>query len=155
MGFLHEGHLSLMREGGAPRGRLCGDIFVEPDAVSGRKKISRATRATLAGDRREVRERRRRGGLAPEAGDVYPPGLPDVVNVEDVTQGLDGGVAPAPPSRRRHGRPRNCSLVPPRRRAFVEKDFPAAQVIKGARARPRKLASSRGPARCARPIGSR
>jgi pantoate--beta-alanine ligase len=135
MGYLHEGHLSLMREArrraderGRP-GLSLATIFVNPSQFGPTEDLSRYPR-DLEGDL----EKCGRAGvdlvLAPDdPGAIYPPGYQTWIEVEEVSKGLCGD--------RRPGHFRGVATVVaklfglsrPHVAIFGEKDWQQLQVI--------------------------
>lgn len=93
MGYLHEGHLSLMREG-KRRAQVCAaSLFVNPRQFGPNEDLGRYPRDE-AGDL----EKCRRVGVdflwAPEAAEVYPKGFQTSVKVAELEKGLCGASRP-------------------------------------------------------------
>lgn len=93
MGYLHEGHLSLMREG-KRRAQVCAaSLFVNPRQFGPNEDLGRYPRDE-AGDL----EKCRRAGVdflwAPEAAEVYPKGFQTSVKVAELEKGLCGASRP-------------------------------------------------------------
>ncbi len=93
MGYLHEGHLSLMREG-KKRAQVCAaSLFVNPRQFGPSEDLSRYPRDE-AGDL----EKCRHAGLdflwAPEVSEVYPKGFQTQVKVAELERGLCGASRP-------------------------------------------------------------
>ena len=93
MGFLHEGHLSLMREGGARADVVAASIFVNPSQFRPGEDLATYPR-DLEGDLRRCESAGVSAVYAPEAATVYPAGYQTWVQVEGVSQGLDGDRRP-------------------------------------------------------------
>lgn len=128
MGFLHDGHLSLMREG-LRRAEVCAvSIFVNPTQFGPKEDLSRYPR-DVAGDLAKCGAAGVFGVYLPEPLTVYPPGYQTYVNVEEVSQGLDGASRPG------HFRgvatvvTKLLSLFRPDVALFGEKDYQQLQVI--------------------------
>lgn len=128
MGFLHEGHLSLMREGGQRCDVVAATIFVNPTQFGPKEDLSRYPR-DLSGDLAKCAEAGTSVVYAPEPEVVYPQGYQTYVNVEQVSQGLCG--------ERRPGHFRGVATVVTKLLAlfrpdvalFGEKDYQQLQVI--------------------------
>ncbi len=93
MGALHEGHVSLLREGRRRGDRLALSIFVNPTQFGPKEDLSRYPR-DLPGDLAKAASAGTDVAYCPEPRDVYPPGFQTYVQVRDVEQGLDGGARP-------------------------------------------------------------
>jgi pantoate--beta-alanine ligase len=93
MGFLHEGHLSLMREGVERAGVVAASIFVNPSQFRPGEDLATYPR-DLEGDLRRCESAGVSAVYAPEAATVYPAGYQTWVQVEGVSQGLDGDRRP-------------------------------------------------------------
>ncbi len=93
MGYFHEGHLSLMREGRRRGDLLVVSLFVNPTQFGPSEDFEKYPRDF-------ERDRRMAEGVgvdilfAPEAMDMYPPDHQTIVRVEKVTQGLCGRSRP-------------------------------------------------------------
>ncbi|MBL8954258.1 MAG: pantoate--beta-alanine ligase [Myxococcaceae bacterium] len=129
MGFLHEGHLSLMREGVKRAGVCAATIFVNPTQFGPKEDLSRYPR-DLEGDLAKCESAGVSLVYAPEPASVYPAGYQTYVTVDDVSQGLDGASRPG------HFRgvatvvAKLLALFRPDVALFGEKDFQQLQVIK-------------------------
>jgi pantoate--beta-alanine ligase len=93
MGALHEGHVSLLREGRRRGDRLALSIFVNPAQFGPAEDLSRYPR-DLPGDLAKAASAGTDVAYVPEARDVYPPGYQTYVQVQKLEQGLDGGSRP-------------------------------------------------------------
>ena len=128
MGYLHDGHLSLMREGRARADVVAASIFVNPTQFGPREDLARYPR-DLEGDLAKCASAGVEAVFAPEPGAMYPPGYQTYVDVEGVSQGLCG--------ERRPGHFRGVAtivtqllaLFRPDVALFGEKDFQQLQVI--------------------------
>jgi pantoate--beta-alanine ligase len=128
MGFLHEGHLSLVREGRLRADVVMASIFVNPTQFGPREDLSRYPR-DLEGDLQKLAGAGTAAVYAPEPASVYPPGYQTWVEVADVSQGLCGGKRPG------HFRgvatvvTKLFALLRPHVALFGEKDYQQLQVI--------------------------
>lgn len=128
MGFLHEGHLSLMREGGKRADVVAASIFVNPTQFGPKEDLSTYPR-DAEGDLRRCGSAGVAGVYLPEPSTVYPAGYQTYVNVEQVSLGLDGDKRPG------HFRgvatvvAKLLALFRPEVALFGEKDFQQLQVI--------------------------
>ncbi|WP_224365131.1 pantoate--beta-alanine ligase [Hyalangium versicolor] len=129
MGFLHEGHLSLMREGRHRADVVATSIFVNPTQFGPKEDLSRYPR-DFEGDLARCASAGVDVVFAPEAGAMYPPGYQTYVEVTEVSKGLCGD--------RRPGHFRGVAtivtqllcLFRPDVALFGEKDYQQLQVIK-------------------------
>jgi pantoate--beta-alanine ligase len=129
MGFLHEGHVSLMREGGRRADVVATSIFVNPTQFGPREDLARYPR-DFDGDLSKCASAGVSAVFAPEPGAMYPPGYQTYVDVTEVSQGLCG--------ERRPGHFRGVAtivtqllaLFRPTVALFGEKDYQQLQVIK-------------------------
>lgn len=129
MGFLHDGHLSLMREGRSRCDVVAATIFVNPTQFGPNEDLSRYPR-DLSGDLAKCGSAGAIVVYSPEPSTVYPKGYQTYVNVEQVSQGLCGD--------RRPGHFRGVATVVTKLLAlfrpdvalFGEKDYQQLQVIK-------------------------
>ncbi len=129
MGFLHEGHLSLMREGRRRSGAVAASIFVNPTQFGPKEDLARYPR-DLDGDLAKCESAGVEWVFVPEVSTLYPPGYQTYVEVEGVSQGLCGA--------RRPGHFRGVAtivtqlfcLFRPQLALFGEKDYQQLQVIK-------------------------
>lgn len=128
MGFLHEGHLSLMREGAQRADVVAASIFVNPTQFGPQEDLSRYPR-DLKGDLAKCESARVTVVYAPEPQTVYPVGYQTFVEVTDVSQGLCGAKRPG------HFRgvatvvTKLLALFRPQVALFGEKDFQQLKVI--------------------------
>jgi pantoate--beta-alanine ligase len=128
MGFLHEGHLSLMREGKHRAAVCAATIFVNPTQFGPREDLSRYPR-DLEGDLRKCAQAGVDAVWAPEREQVYPHGYQTYVEVTELSKGLCGA--------RRPGHFRGVATVVTKLLAlfrpdvalFGEKDFQQLRVI--------------------------
>lgn len=129
MGFLHEGHLSLMREAGRRADLAAASIFVNPAQFGPKEDLGRYPR-DLEGDLAKCAGAGVRAVLAPEPSEVYPQGYQTYVDVTQLSRGLCGD--------RRPGHFRGVATVVtkllcifrPHLALFGEKDYQQLQVIR-------------------------
>ncbi|NTX55677.1 pantoate--beta-alanine ligase [Myxococcus sp. CA039A] len=129
MGFLHEGHLSLIREGRRRADVVAVSIFVNPTQFGPREDLSRYPR-DFDGDLSKCGEAGADVVFAPVPEAMYPPGYETYVEVTEVSQGLCGA--------RRPGHFRGVAtivtqllaLFRPEAALFGEKDYQQLQVIR-------------------------
>jgi pantoate--beta-alanine ligase len=93
MGYLHAGHLSLVRQARAECGAVAVTIFVNPTQFGPREDLSRYPR-DLERDLRLLREEHVDLVFVPSVAEIYPPGFSTFVDVRDVTEMLEGAVRP-------------------------------------------------------------
>ncbi len=93
MGFFHEGHLSLMKEGRRRGDLLVVSLFVNPTQFGPSEDFEKYPR-DFERDRRMAEEVGVDVLFAPEAMEMYPPDHQTIVRVEKVTQGLCGRSRP-------------------------------------------------------------
>ncbi len=93
MGFLHEGHLSLVRQAKAECGAVAVSIFVNPLQFGPSEDLGTYPR-DLDRDLDLLREAGADLVWTPGAQDVYPPGFASYVDVEGVTGVLEGARRP-------------------------------------------------------------
>lgn len=128
MGFLHDGHLSLMSEGAKRADVVAASIFVNPTQFGPKEDLSRYPR-DAEGDLARCASVGVAGVYMPEPATVYPAGYQTYVNVEQVSQGLDGDKRPG------HFRgvatvvTKLLALFRPDVALFGEKDYQQLQVI--------------------------
>ncbi len=136
MGALHEGHLSLLREGrrradeGEARGLLLASIFVNPAQFASGEDLTRYPR-DLEGDLLRCASAGVDWVLAPERPEaIFAPGHQTWVTVEEASQGLCGASRPG------HFRgvatvvAKLLHLAVPHVALFGEKDWQQVQVIR-------------------------
>jgi pantoate--beta-alanine ligase len=93
MGFLHEGHLSLVRAARARMGAAACSIFVNPTQFAPTDDLGRYPRdlerdlELLAGAGCDL-------VFTPTVADIYPEGFSSRIEVEGVTAPLEGAVRP-------------------------------------------------------------
>jgi pantoate--beta-alanine ligase len=93
MGYLHEGHLSLVREARRCARRSVASIFVNPLQFAAGEDLDRYPRA-LERDRALLAEAGVDALYLPNAGAMYPPGFQTEVCVTELTRGLCGRSRP-------------------------------------------------------------
>jgi len=129
MGYLHEGHLSLVRAARRENDAVVVSIFVNPTQFGPREDLStypRDLRRDLALLERESVDL----VFAPDAAEVYPPGYGTYVEVGGVTERLEGAARPG------HFRgvatvvAKLFNLVQPTRGYFGQKDAQQCAVVR-------------------------
>jgi pantoate--beta-alanine ligase len=128
MGYLHEGHLALMREGRRRADVLVASIFVNPTQFGPSEDLARYPR-DLEHDCAMLRTVPVDVVFAPEAAAIYPGGFQTWVEVIELTKGLCGRSRPV------HFRgvttvvAKLFNLVKPHLALFGEKDFQQLRAI--------------------------
>lgn len=93
MGYLHEGHLSLIRQAKAECEHVIVSIFVNPTQFGPSEDLSKYPR-DLERDLGLIRPLGVKLVWTPSAGEMYPPGYQTWVEVEALTHPLEGAVRP-------------------------------------------------------------
>jgi pantoate--beta-alanine ligase len=93
MGFLHEGHLALMRRAKAECGTAVASLFVNPLQFGPGEDFDRYPRA-LEADLAKLESAGVAAVFTPGVGDLYPPEFDTRVEVGAVTLPLEGAVRP-------------------------------------------------------------
>lgn len=128
MGFLHDGHLSLMREGARRCDLVAASIFVNPTQFGPKEDLGRYPR-DLEGDLAKCERAGATAVFTPEPAEIYPPSYQTYVTVEQVSQGLCGEKRPG------HFRgvatvvTKLLAMFRPTIALFGEKDYQQLQVI--------------------------
>jgi len=128
MGFLHEGHLTLMREGRARATRLASSLFVNPTQFGPNEDFSRDPR-NFEGDCELMRTVPVDVLFAPEPDAMFPAGSQTWVEATEVTKGLCGDHRPG------HFRgvttvvAKLFNIVKPHVALFGQKDFQQLRAI--------------------------
>ena len=129
MGFLHEGHLSLVRQARAANASVAVSIFVNPTQFGQPEDLEHYPR-DLKRDLRLLRKEGVELVFAPSEEEVYPAGFATAVTVEGITQRLEGEFRPG------HFRgvatvvAKLFNTVQPDRAYFGEKDAQQLRVIR-------------------------
>jgi len=129
MGYLHDGHVSLVRKAKELCDSIVVSIFVNPTQFGPGEDFQRYPR-----DEEGDREKLERAGVdflfMPEAGEMYPPRYQTSVEVAEVSKGLCGDFRPG------HFRgvatvvAKLFNIVKPHAAVFGEKDYQQLLVIK-------------------------
>ncbi len=93
MGYLHEGHLSLVRRARGENDFVAASIFVNPTQFGPNEDLAAYPR-DLPRDLRLLAEAGVDLVWAPPTEEVYPPGFQTYVMVEEVTKPLEGAARP-------------------------------------------------------------
>jgi pantoate--beta-alanine ligase len=130
MGFLHEGHLSLMRRARRESDIVVTSIFVNPTQFGPKEDLGRYPRDT-EGDRRKCESAGADILFTPSAAEMYPENPSVFVNVEGISDVLEGAIRPG------HFRgvatvvAKLFHIIQPHRAYFGQKDYQQCAVIKG------------------------
>lgn len=128
MGFLHEGHLSLVREGKKRGDVVVVSIFVNPIQFNQQADFDKYPKS-FEQDRKMLEEIGADALFCPEASAMYPEGFQTSIEVEKVSQPLCGAFRPG------HFRgvatvvAKLFNIVKPHCALFGEKDFQQCVVI--------------------------
>ena len=129
MGALHAGHLSLVRAALAESQPVIASIFVNPTQFGPSEDFQNYPR-TIEADSKKLEDAGVDYLFAPEASEIYPPGFRTWVNVEGLSERLEGRV------RRGHFRGvttvvlKLLEIVQPRKAFFGRKDAQQARIIR-------------------------
>jgi pantoate--beta-alanine ligase len=93
MGFLHEGHMELLRVGREKGDRVIMSIFVNPIQFGPQEDYNRYPRDT-EGDLRKARSAGVDAVFMPTVEEMYPGGFQSTVRVEEITRYLCGRLRP-------------------------------------------------------------
>ena len=93
MGALHEGHLSLLQRAKAECSKLFASIFVNPTQFGPNEDLSKYPR-TFESDVAKLEAAGVDLLFAPEPKEVYPPGFTTYVNVDGLSERLEGKSRP-------------------------------------------------------------
>jgi len=129
MGALHAGHLSLVRAAKAVCQPVVTSIFVNPTQFAPNEDFQKYPR-TFESDRKQLEDAGVDYLFAPEAAEMYPPGFRTSVNVDGLSNRLDG--------RSRPGHFRGVTtvvlklfeIVQPQKSFFGRKDAVQARLIR-------------------------
>lgn len=129
MGYLHEGHMSLIKRAASENDKVVVSVFVNPIQFGPSEDFSSYPR-DLERDAEICREAGASCVFAPAAEEMYPNGINTYVNVEKLTEGLCGAKRPG------HFRgvctvvSKLFNIVTPDRAYFGQKDAQQLAVIK-------------------------
>jgi len=129
MGALHEGHMSLVQAAQAECRPVVVSIFVNPAQFAPHEDFEKYPR-TLEKDRRRLDDAGVEYLFMPEAAEMYPPGFRTWVNVEGLSDRLEGRVRPG------HFRGvvtvvlKLLEIVQPQKAFFGRKDAQQARLVR-------------------------
>lgn len=129
MGFFHEGHLALMREGHRLADNLVVSLFVNPIQFGPGEDYDSYPR-DLEKDKRLARENGAGVLFVPEQDELYPPGFQTEVKVTSLTGPLCGGSRPGHFDGVTTVVAKLFNLIKPHYAVFGEKDFQQLAVIR-------------------------
>jgi len=129
MGYLHDGHLSLLREGARRGERLALSIFVNPTQFGPAEDLARYPR-DLDGDLAKAASTGTHAVFLPADGAMYPPGYQTFVRVRQLEQGLCGDRRPDHFQGVATVVCKLFNIVRPHVALFGEKDFQQLAVIR-------------------------
>lgn len=129
MGYLHEGHISLVRKAKGENASVVVSIFVNPTQFGPGEDFEKYPR-DLEGDSELLKEEGVDAVFAPESGEMYPQDFNSRVETLGITQKLEGNCRPG------HFRGvttvvnKLFNIIKPDRAYFGQKDAQQAVVIK-------------------------
>lgn len=129
MGFLHEGHLQLMRRAKADGGALAASIFVNPAQFGPGEDLSRYPR-DLQRDLKLLETEGVDLVFTPQPAEVYPSGFTSRVDVGPLAERLDGAARPGHFSGVATVVAKLFNMVQPQRAFFGQKDAQQVAVIR-------------------------
>jgi pantoate--beta-alanine ligase len=129
MGFLHEGHLSLVRRASEENSLVAVSIFVNPTQFGPNEDFSRYPRDTER-DLRMLSEAGADWVFMPPVEEIYPPGFSTYVEVREVTRRLEGEMRPGHFLGVATVVAKLFNLVRPNRAYFGQKDAQQVAVIR-------------------------
>jgi pantoate--beta-alanine ligase len=129
MGFLHEGHLSLMRTARAQNDIVIASIFVNPTQFGPNEDLARYPR-DAEGDRKKCESAGVDYLFMPEAREMYPGKSTVFVLVEGISDMLEGSIRPGHFKGVATVVAKLFHLVKPHKAYFGQKDYQQCAVIK-------------------------
>lgn len=129
MGYLHEGHVSLLAAGRAMGELLVLSIFVNPMQFGAGEDLSRYPRDE-AGDLARAEGAGCDVAFCPEAAAIYPPGFQTQVEVTGLSQGLCGAYRPGHFTGVATVVLKLLQIVQPQVMLLGEKDYQQLQVLR-------------------------
>ena len=129
MGYLHEGHLTLIEEARRVADRVVLSIFVNPIQFGPKEDLARYPR-DLEGDLAKAASAGCDLAFVPDASEMYPEGYQTYVDVREVSKGLCGDVRPGHFVGVATVVLKLFNIVQPSVAFFGDKDYQQLQVIK-------------------------
>ncbi len=129
MGYLHEGHLSLVRQARADNASVAVSIFVNPTQFAPNDDLDRYPR-DLDGDLSLLEKEGVDIVFAPSVDEMYPPRFDSRVEVDKLTRRLEGASRPGHFAGVTTVVAKLFNIVQPTRAYFGQKDAQQAIVIK-------------------------
>jgi len=129
MGYLHDGHLALVKQAGAENSVVVASIFVNPTQFGPTEDFKSYPRDTER-DLAMLRKERTDIVFMPSAEEMYPEGSSSWVEVEKVTDRLEGSYRPGHFKGVATVVAKLFNIVEPTRAYFGQKDAQQALVIK-------------------------
>ncbi|HEX79439.1 MAG TPA: pantoate--beta-alanine ligase [Dehalococcoidia bacterium] len=129
MGYLHEGHLSLVRRARAENASVAVSIFVNPTQFSPSEDLDSYPR-DMEGDLSLLKKENVDVVFAPPADEMYPPVFSSCVEVDKLTRRLEGASRPGHFTGVTTVVTKLFNIVQPTRVYFGQKDAQQAIVIK-------------------------
>ncbi|MFC1870383.1 pantoate--beta-alanine ligase [Chloroflexota bacterium] len=128
MGYLHEGHLSLVRRARIDNSSAIASIFVNPTQFGPREDLTKYPR-DLNRDLAMLEKEKTDVVFVPSAAEMYPPGFNSWVEVTKVTERLEGASRPGHFTGVTTVVAKLFNIVEPARAYFGQKDAQQAIVI--------------------------
>ncbi len=129
MGFLHEGHLSLVRQAKAECGAVAVSIFVNPTQFAAHEDIGRYPR-DLARDLSLLAREGVDLVFTPEPAEMYPAGFDARIEIGGVTERLEGAIRPGHFAGVATVVAKLLNIVQPSRAYFGQKDAQQCVVVR-------------------------
>ena len=153
MGYLHDGHLSLVRRARAESDVVVVSLFVNPAQFGPGEDLERLSARRARATRPSPRPRARTCSSRHPTEEVYPEGFATSVTVSGLTEVMCGDPCPARPEHFDGVTTvvtKLLNIAQPDVAYFGQKDAQQALVIRRAGARPRHPGAGRGLPDCAR-----
>lgn len=129
MGYLHEGHLELVRRARAKDEQVVVSIFVNPTQFAPHEDLDAYPR-DLDHDLAALEREGVNLAFTPEVSEIYPPSFQTIVNVTGITQMLEGASRPTHFQGVTTVVAKLFNIVQPHRAYFGQKDAQQVVVIK-------------------------